>query len=68
LRIEKTGGTRDVPNFHLANLTTMSTEDLIPADHPIRRIRGSSQHPVGGSAKGHGVDDDVLDPYGTGVQ
>jgi transposase len=28
-----------VPDPQLAMLTTLSTEDLIPADHPIRRIR-----------------------------
>ena len=30
---------RGAPDRQLAMLTTLSTEDLIPADHPIRRIR-----------------------------
>ena len=30
---------RGVPDPQLAMLTTLSTEDLIPPDHPIRRIR-----------------------------
>ena len=30
---------RGTPDPQLAMLTTLSTEDLIPADHPIRRIR-----------------------------
>jgi transposase len=30
---------RGVPERQLAMLTTLSTEELIPADHPIRRIR-----------------------------
>lgn len=30
---------RGAPDPQLAMLTTLSTEDLIPADHPIRRIR-----------------------------
>jgi len=38
-RIEKTGGMRGVPDPQLAMLSTLSTEDLIPGDHPIRRIR-----------------------------
>lgn len=38
-RIEKNGGMRGTPDPQLAMLTTVSTEDLIPADHPIRRIR-----------------------------
>jgi transposase len=38
-RIEKTGGMRGSPDPQLSMLTTLSTEDLIPADHPIRRIR-----------------------------
>ena len=37
--IEKNGGMRGTPDPQLAMLTTLSTEDLIPADHPIRRIR-----------------------------
>jgi transposase len=37
--IEKTVGMRGAPDPQLAMLTTLSTEDLIPADHPIRRIR-----------------------------
>jgi transposase len=38
-RIEKTVGMRGSPDPQLAMLTTLSTEDLIPAGHPIRRIR-----------------------------
>ena len=30
---------RGTPDRQLAMLTTLSPEDLIPADHPIRRIR-----------------------------
>src|SRR5213075_2473355 len=30
---------RGSPDRQLAMLTTLSAEDLIPADHPIRRIR-----------------------------
>jgi len=37
--IEKNGVMRGTPDPQLAMLTTLSTEDLIPADHPIRRIR-----------------------------
>jgi transposase len=37
--IEKNGGMRGTPDPQLAMLTTLSTEQLIPADHPIRRIR-----------------------------
>lgn len=37
--IEKTVFMRGLPDPQLAMLTTLSTEDLIPADHPIRRIR-----------------------------
>jgi transposase len=37
--IEKTVGMRGSPDPQLAMLTTLSTEDLIPPDHPIRRIR-----------------------------
>ncbi len=39
VRIEKNGGMRGTPDPQLAMLTTLSTEDLIPPDHPIRRIR-----------------------------
>ena len=39
VRIEKTVGMRGAPDPQLAMLTTLSTEELIPADHPIRRIR-----------------------------
>lgn len=38
-RIEKTVGMRGTPDPQLAMLTTLSTEELIPAAHPIRRIR-----------------------------
>ena len=37
--IEKTVGMRGSPDPQLAMLTSLSTEDLIPPDHPIRRIR-----------------------------
>ena len=37
--IEKTVGMRGAPDPQLAMLTTLSTEELIPAGHPIRRIR-----------------------------
>jgi hypothetical protein len=30
---------RGKPERQMAMLTTLSTEDLIPVDHPIRRIR-----------------------------
>jgi transposase len=39
VRIEKNGGMRGTPDRQLALLSSLSTEDLIPADHPIRRIR-----------------------------
>jgi transposase len=38
-RVEKTVVMRGTPDPQLAMLTTLSTEELIPADHPIRRIR-----------------------------
>jgi transposase len=37
--IEKTVGMRGTPDPQLAMLTSLSTEDLIPPDHPIRKIR-----------------------------
>jgi transposase len=37
--IENTVGMRGSSDPQLAMLTTLSTEDLIPPDHPIRRIR-----------------------------
>jgi transposase len=37
--IEENGVMRGTPDPQLAMLTTLSIEDLIPADHPIRRIR-----------------------------
>jgi transposase len=37
--IEKTGCMRGAPDPQLAMLSSLSTEDLIPGDHPIRRIR-----------------------------
>jgi transposase len=37
--IEKTVGMRGSSDPQLAMLSTVSTEDLIPADHPIRKIR-----------------------------
>lgn len=37
--IEKNGGMRGTPDRQLSLLSSLSTEDLIPADHPIRRIR-----------------------------
>jgi transposase len=38
-RIEKTVLMRGAPDPQLAMLTSLSTEELIPADHPIRKIR-----------------------------
>ena len=38
-RMEKNGGMRGTPERQLALLSSLSTEDLIPAEHPIRRIR-----------------------------
>lgn len=38
-RIEKNVGMRGTPDPQLAMLSTLSTEELIPAGHPIRRIR-----------------------------
>ena len=40
LGMEKNGGMRGTPERQLSMLSSLSTEDLIPADHPIRRIRG----------------------------
>ena len=37
--IEKNGGMRGSPDRQLSMLSSLSTEDLIPANHPIRRIR-----------------------------
>jgi hypothetical protein len=37
--IEKNGGMRGIPERQLAMLSSLSTQDLIPVDHPIRRIR-----------------------------
>ena len=37
--MEKNGGMRGSPDRQLSMLSSLSTEDLIPADHPIRRIR-----------------------------
>jgi len=37
--MEKTVRVRGKPDQQLAMLSSLSTEDLIPADHPIRRIR-----------------------------
>ena len=37
--MEKNGGMRGLPDRQLSMLSSLSTEDLIPADHPIRRIR-----------------------------
>ncbi len=37
--IEKNGGMRGSPDRQLSMLSSLSTEDLIPVDHPIRRIR-----------------------------
>ena len=36
---EKTVGMRGAPDPQLSMLSSLSTEDLIPPDHPIRRIR-----------------------------
>ena len=37
--MEENGGMRGMPDRQLSMLSSLSTEDLIPADHPIRRIR-----------------------------
>ena len=37
--VGKTVGMRGAPDPQLAMLSSLSTEDLIPSDHPIRRIR-----------------------------
>lgn len=37
--IEKNGVMRGSSDPQLAMLSTLSTDDLIPVDHPIRRIR-----------------------------
>ena len=37
--IEKTVLMRGAPDPQMAMLTTVSTEDLIPTEHPIRKIR-----------------------------
>ncbi len=37
--MEKNEGMRGTPDRQLSMLSSLSTEDLIPADHPIRRIR-----------------------------
>jgi transposase len=37
--MEKTVGMRGTPDPQLAMLTTVSTEELVPKDHPIRKIR-----------------------------
>ena len=37
--MEKNGGMRGSPDRQLSMLSSLSTEDLIPAEHPIRRIR-----------------------------
>ena len=37
--MEKTVGMRGTPDPQLSMLTSLSTEELIPADHPIRKIR-----------------------------
>ncbi len=37
--MEKNGGMRGTPERQLSMLSSLSTEDLIPVDHPIRRIR-----------------------------
>jgi hypothetical protein len=46
VEIEKNGGMRGNSDPQLAMLTTVSTEDLIPGDHPIRRIRVVWASPV----------------------
>src|SRR4051794_37199649 len=37
--MKKTGGMRGAPDPQLAMLTTLSAEELIPAEHPIHKIR-----------------------------
>lgn len=39
VQIEKTVGIRGAPDPQLAMLTSLSIEDLIPTDHPLRKIR-----------------------------
>ena len=54
---------RGKPERQLAMLTSLSTEDLIPADHPIRRIRTVvDEVPPRGRPLGHGADV-ALDHY-----
>jgi transposase len=52
--IEKNGGMRGTPDRQLSMLSSLSTEDLIPADHPIRRIRAVVDQVLAGM-------DDVFD-------
>ena len=40
-RVRDTGGMRGTVDDQMAMLSTLSTEDLIGADHPIRRIRAT---------------------------
>ncbi len=46
--IEKNGGMRGSPERQLSMLSSLSTEDLIPTDHPIRRIRAVVDDVLGG--------------------
>jgi transposase len=39
-RVRHAAGMRGKPEQQMAMLTSLSTEELIPKDHPIRRIRG----------------------------
>ena len=46
--IEKNGGMRGSSDRQLSMLSSLSTEDLIPVDHPIRRIRAVVDDVLGG--------------------
>jgi transposase len=46
--IEKNGGMRGIPERQLSMLSSLSTDDLIPPDHPIRRIRAVVDDVLGG--------------------
>jgi hypothetical protein len=62
--MEKTVGMRGSPDPQLSMLTSLSTEDLIPADHPIRRIRVVVDAVL---VKATVLIGEVLDPLGASV-